>query len=320
MKKKSMLLIMVSALIVSLLSATAMAATGLSEQEARRTAEQHIPEGSVFHSAGLDSRKYELKYYNEKKQERYEVDVLISTKKVTSFESELFADEGSTEVALSEDEIKKLVVSDLPNAEVVSVTLDKSDILREYDVVIKAADYYGELTLNPKTGKILSRDIRIGKSPVAAEAGGLLTRAAALELAKKQVPGGVVTDLDLDRRGTSYVFEAEVYLDGVEHDLVFDAADGKLLYSTKSTDDWNDADWLPRTPEAAKSGEYIGMEKARQIALAKVPGATVVKCELDYDDGRATYEGEVYKDRMEYEFEIDALTGKVLKWEQDYDD
>lgn len=66
------------------------------------------------------------------------------------------------------------------------------------------------------------------------------------------------------------------------------------------------------------SGSYIGEERARSIAMEKVPGADashIRKLKLDYDDGRWEYEVEIYYNGIEYEGEIDAVTGKILKWE-----
>lgn len=63
----------------------------------------------------------------------------------------------------------------------------------------------------------------------------------------------------------------------------------------------------------------IGLERAKQIVLEKVSGATIITCELDYEDGRIVYEGKAYKDAVEYEFEIDAVTGRILDWEMDID-
>ena len=68
------------------------------------------------------------------------------------------------------------------------------------------------------------------------------------------------------------------------------------------------------------SSEKITLEQAKKIALNQVPGATVREMKLDEDDGRLVYEGELCKGRMEYEFEIDAVTGTILSWDADYDD
>ena len=42
-----------------------------------------------------------------------------------------------------------------------------------------------------------------------------------------------------------------------------------------------------------------------------------ISIELDRDDGWYIYEGEIVYDGMEYEFEIDADTGNILKWEEE---
>ena len=40
---------------------------------------------------------------------------------------------------------------------------------------------------------------------------------------------------------------------------------------------------------------------------------------LEVDDGRVLYEGEMRSGWMEYEFEIDAVTGAIIDWEADWD-
>ena len=64
---------------------------------------------------------------------------------------------------------------------------------------------------------------------------------------------------------------------------------------------------------------YIGREKAIQIAQQQAPGATVWECKLDRDDGFARYELELRDGLWEYEFEIDAVSGRILKSERDFD-
>lgn len=65
----------------------------------------------------------------------------------------------------------------------------------------------------------------------------------------------------------------------------------------------------------------VSREKAIQIVLERVPGATEqsVKIELERDDGRYKYEGEVYYNNVEYDFEIDANTGTILEWSEERD-
>lgn len=67
--------------------------------------------------------------------------------------------------------------------------------------------------------------------------------------------------------------------------------------------------------------DLIGEDKAKQIALDKVEGASaedLIRIDLDYDDGRWVYEGEIFLGEWEYEFEIDGESGNVIGWEKDH--
>ena len=66
------------------------------------------------------------------------------------------------------------------------------------------------------------------------------------------------------------------------------------------------------------SVEAISSDEAVQSALSRVPGATVANVtefNRDYENGRLEYEGEIHYNGYEYDFEIDADTGTVTKWE-----
>lgn len=67
------------------------------------------------------------------------------------------------------------------------------------------------------------------------------------------------------------------------------------------------------------SNVKVTLEQAMNIALERVPGATEqnISIHLDFDDGWYVYEGDILYNRTEYEFDIDANTGTVLKWEQE---
>ena len=70
---------------------------------------------------------------------------------------------------------------------------------------------------------------------------------------------------------------------------------------------------------ASATKNYIGVERAKAIALrdAGVSGVTFVKAKLDYDDGVRVYDVEFYKDNVEYDYEIDAVTGQIREKDLD---
>lgn len=68
------------------------------------------------------------------------------------------------------------------------------------------------------------------------------------------------------------------------------------------------------------SNKEITKDEAKKIALDKVPGAKNIQIEKDRENGKVVYEGEIHYNNMEYDFEIDAATGKILSWEEDKED
>lgn len=63
----------------------------------------------------------------------------------------------------------------------------------------------------------------------------------------------------------------------------------------------------------------ISEAQAKSAALERVPGAGEqdLKMELEFDDGKYIYEGDIIYQQKEYEFEIDANTGAFLKWSEE---
>lgn len=75
------------------------------------------------------------------------------------------------------------------------------------------------------------------------------------------------------------------------------------------------------TSGSASQSAYIGLEAAKQAALnhagVSASEATFLEAEYDYDDGKMVYEVEFHVKGTEYEYEIDALTGAVVKYESE---
>jgi uncharacterized membrane protein YkoI len=79
----------------------------------------------------------------------------------------------------------------------------------------------------------------------------------------------------------------------------------------------------PAANASSSNNSFISSTDAENAALshAGVTGADVsfLRSHLDRDDGRTLYEVSFYYNYMEYEYDIDALTGNILSFDQDYD-
>ena len=150
----------------------------------------------------------------------------------------------------------------------------------------------------------------------------------ALNDAGVQEANAVFLRANLDWDDGRMHYEVEFYSGNTEYDYDIDATTGAILSSDRDMEDfqiWNNGTSTTRpsggtSSGSASSGDYITAERAKQIALAECPsGSTVVKCQFDWDDGRAQYEIEIRNGWTEYEFEIDAVTGTIFSRDIDND-
>ena len=79
----------------------------------------------------------------------------------------------------------------------------------------------------------------------------------------------------------------------------------------------------PATVPAAQPVQ-LSREEAIAIALADAgfeeTQVSRLRAEFDFDDGIPEYDVEFVQDGREYEYEIHAESGKILKWDKDRDD
>ena len=117
----------------------------------------------------------------------------------------------------------------------------------------------------------------------------------------------------LDWEDGRQVYDVEFYTsDYKEYDYEIDATTGEVLSY--------DYDAEGYAPSADAGTQTISADRAKEIALAEVPGATtkdIYEFEVDRDDGRLEYEGTIYYNGVEYEFSIDGYSGAIRSWEVD---
>ena len=62
--------------------------------------------------------------------------------------------------------------------------------------------------------------------------------------------------------------------------------------------------------------QLISVAKAKSIALSQVPGANeshLGEVDLDREHGRMVYEIEIFYNNSKYEYDIDAVTGEIVR-------
>lgn len=123
-----------------------------------------------------------------------------------------------------------------------------------------------------------------------------------------------------DSENGKAVYEVEFYSkDKKEYDYEIDANTGDILSYDTDAESVSPAQSGGEQSTAANVTE-ITEDKAKEIALAKVSGATaenIREFKKELDDGREEYDGKILYNNTEYEFEIDARTGEIIKWEVD---
>lgn len=197
-----------------------------------------------------------------------------------------------------------------------------------------------ELNLLSSSGAKLENVSSVGSASDKAYIGEAEAKAAALSHAGVKEADITRYEVEMDYERGTMVYEIEFHHQGREYDYDIDAVTGEVMWSeSERDDDYRPAQQSPNSgseqpnekpkeqqskPAAAEADGYIGKSAAKAAALAHAglseAQVSRMKCELDREDGRAVYEIEFKCDGMEYEYEIDASSGAVLKYDKERDD
>lgn len=185
------------------------------------------------------------------------------------------------------------------------------------------------------------------------EKGSLLSRREACEFA--YMDAGMAdekirdTRAELFKSGGRYLYHVSFQAEGADYDYVIYASDGQVIKRKKSNENalkTVDSGTKETKPSAvpdsvaaapkvdvaeteepsgkASDSAYISVDAAKEIALkdAGVSSKRVVykKAKLEYEDRKMIYEIEFYCNHTEYEYEIDAVHGKILDVDLDKED
>ena len=152
-------------------------------------------------------------------------------------------------------------------------------------------------------------------------------KAQSIALSHAKLTAAKVTGLkaELDRENGVYIYDVDFKSGNYEYDYDINATTGKIIKSQKKAIK-KATNTTKRTTAATTTVKtsYIGIAKAKTIALnhAKVSASKArgVKAELDRERGIYVYEVEFKSGRFEYDYTINATTGKVISFDKEYDD
>lgn len=231
------------------------------------------------------------------------------------------------DIALSDAGLKENQVNDL------TAKYRTENGVSFYTVTFTSGSYTYEYRVNAVDGSILQADRNAVTQ--ATETGTTtgsqttttkkITKAKAKSIALKHAgvsaSKATFVKAKLDYEDGQQVYEIEFYSGNTEYDYEILASNGKIISYDKDIENYK----IPR--KNTSSSTYIGKAKAKSIALkdagVSASSATFTKTKLDYEDGIRVYEIEFYTNSAEYEYEINAKTGKIRDMDVehfDYDD
>ncbi len=137
-------------------------------------------------------------------------------------------------------------------------------------------------------------------------------------------------EIEIDYENGKMVYEIEFDYNGREYDYDISALDGSVVQVSNAPDDHSgNGNGNANQNDNAGAGQtlpdgFIKQSKAKEIALGhagiKAADARRMEIELDVDDGVPHYEIEFKHSKYDYNYEIDARTGKIIDWQKEFDD
>lgn len=317
---RKLLSIFLSSLLVTMLfSVTAFAATEITADRAKEIALAKTGGGTVT-ECRLDyengKKVYEIEIISG--NTKYEMDVCVTDSQIYDYEVKTYSDyniTGTTEI--SADKAKEIALAKTGGGTVTECKLDFENGRKVYEIDIINGNTKYELDVCVTDSQIYGFEQRTVPANTAPASGSTseISAERAKEIALAKTGGGTVVECKLDYEHGRKVYEIEIVNGNTKYELDVCVTDSQIYdYEQKTIS--NPGNTKP-VDNITGGGSGITAESAKQIALSKVGGGTVTECKLDYEHGRQLYEIDIRYNGWEYEIDIDATTGDIVKYEID---
>ncbi len=240
----------------------------------------------------------------------------------------LFAQNNGETSVLFQEVVEDPMLNEL--ATEYSISVGKAKIISEIIASDNTLtfDQLSTLTINElnliaqSSNRDLGSDVTVSGTPTQAQYIGEQA-ATDIAVAHASLIGQTLEDFDIefDVENGVFVYELDFDVNGNEYEYDIDALTGAVIKAEVDLNDDidDDTDDIDEPKVTATLTEQAAIDAA--VAHAAVDPASIVleKVELDEDDNVLYYDIEFKVGNTEYEYEIDATTGAVIKAESDVD-
>ena len=328
---KRTVLITASAIVIAAIAITAIfvMTSGISKADAENAASGYVPQGAEYIKTEKDDGVYEVTYRDNGLGREYEVHISRETGAIVGISMDSDRDYGGASAKLTAAQAEAAVKDEISGIASAKVYQEKDDDGIFYDVEFTASDFYGSAEVNAETGAIVKYTIRYG-SPVVIPS----TRSASGNTQAGDNTGAKgETSAKDDNQAAASGSKTESNTQSGSQSGTQSSSQSSAGSSSSQGSAGSSQSQSGFQPAQKPSGgtsqsggsstsQLISADKAKSIVLAKIGNnsAFIKELELDRDDGIYQYEGEAYYNGYEYDFEINASSGVIIKWEADRED
>ncbi len=310
--------------------AAALAHAQITDTQYKALAEMDYDDGMMLYEIDI--------FYNNTE---YEYEINAETGAIVKYEKEAIKDNTQTpSVDGNPDGYKFVTKDDAVNAAIAHAGVDKAAVTQlrteldtddktpHYDVEFMVGNVEYEYEIASATGEVIKAEKETEKedrheSNITAN---LISKDEALAIAYKDA--GVkaedvyVIKCELDKDDGKYKYDAEFKVGNTEYDYEINAVTGKIVDKDVETENRPSGGNNGEATDVSEAG--ITRDKAIATALShaglSANEVTELECEYEVERGKQLYEVSFKNGRTEYDYEIDANTGDILKSEKEIDD
>ena len=172
----------------------------------------------------------------------------------------------------------------------------------ELSTMMETSDEWISTRTGIRERRVLTHETLLGLTAAAGR--------AALENAGVPEKDAYNVKVERDRENDIPIFQVEFETEYGDYDFEIAVAGVKIIGANYEVDE----EWLDRL-----GGSPVTLEEAKQVVQSKVPGSSAenIRMREESGDGRGRFEGELFHDGIQYEFEIDSKTGIIFDWNAD---